>query len=63
MIIQKHEVYQTGKRKRRTGKGVENGKSFCKLDKKKRNDKMAWSDHDLSELYLSHSNNQPEREN
>ena len=34
MIIQKHEVCPTDKKKRWTGKGVENGKSFCKLDKK-----------------------------
>lgn len=61
MIIQKHEVYPIDKKKRWTGKRVENGKSFCKLDKKKRNDKKAWrfvwSDHELLELYLSNSNN------
>lgn len=65
MIIQKHEVYPTDKKKRWTGKGVDNGKSFCRLDKKKRNDKMAWRcvwrDHEQLELFLSNSNNQPER--
>lgn len=46
---------------------MENGKSFCKSDKKKSNDKMAsrcvCSDHERLELYLSHSNNQLERKN
>lgn len=61
MMIQKHEVYPIDKKKRCTGKGVENGISFCKLDKKKCNDKtvwrFVWSDHELLELYLSNSNN------